>query len=215
VVQITLQKKALLLSYLTVGYNLLEGVVSLLAGYLAGSIALVGFGLDSFVESLSGGIMIWRFRRHPELAPEEEERREKLAIRLVGWTFFGLAAYVLYESLEKLIFQEAPAPSLLGIIIALVSLILMPLLFALKLRTSAGLGSASLKADAKQTLACAFLSLALLVGLGLNYVAGIWQADPVIGLIIGAVLVREGYDALKEGKLCSCGGISCDGQKEE
>jgi cation diffusion facilitator family transporter len=208
-------QKALLLSYLTVGYNVLEGAISILAGSLAGSIALVGFGLDSFVESLSGGIMIWRFRRHADLTPEEEERREKLAVKMVGWTFFGLAAYVLYESLKKLIFQEAPAPSLLGIIIAAVSLVLMPLLFFLKLRISADIGSASLKADAKQTLACAFLSLALLVGLGLNYVAGIWQADPVIGLIIAVVLVREGYETLKEEKLCSCCGVSCDSQTEE
>jgi cation diffusion facilitator family transporter len=208
-------QKALLLSYLTVGYNVLEGAISILAGSLAGSIALVGFGLDSFVESLSGGIMIWRFRRHADLTPEEEERREKLAVKMVGWTFFGLAAYVLYESLKKLIFQEAPAPSLLGIIIAAVSLVLMPLLFFLKFRISADIGSASLKADAKQTLACAFLSLALLVGLGLNYVAGIWQADPVIGLIIAAVLVREGYETLKEEKLCSCCGVSCDSQTEE
>ena len=213
--QNSLHQKALLLSYLTVGYNLIEGAVSLLAGSLAGSIALVGFGLDSFVESLSGGIMIWRFRRHEDLTPEEEARREKLAVKMVGWTFWALAAYVLYESLKKLAFQEAPAPSLLGIFIALVSLILMPILFALKLRTSAALGSASLKADAKQNLACAFLSLALLVGLGLNYVAGLWQADPVIGLIIGAVLGREGYETLKQGKLCSCCGISCENQPEE
>jgi cation diffusion facilitator family transporter len=209
------QQKALRLSYLTVGYNICEGALSLFAGSLAGSIALVGFGLDSFVESLSGGIMIWRFRRHADLSPEEEERREKLAIKMVGWTFFGLAAYVLYESLEKLIFQEAPAPSLLGIIIAVVSLILMPLLFFLKLRVSLDTGSMSLKADAKQNLACAFLSLALLVGLGLNYVAGIWQADPVIGLIIAAVLGREGYETLKEEKLCSCCGVSCESKPEE
>jgi cation diffusion facilitator family transporter len=208
-------QKALRLSYLTVGYNILEGALSIFAGSLAGSIALVGFGLDSFVESLSGGIMIWRFRRHENLTPEEEERREKLAVKLVGWTFFGLAAYVLYESLEKLIFQEAPAPSLLGIFIAVVSLILMPLLFFLKLRVSFDTGSMSLKADAKQNLACAFLSLALLVGLGLNYVAGLWQADPVIGLIIAAVLGREGYETLKEEKLCSCCGVSCDTKTEE
>jgi len=213
--QISLHQRALLLSYVTVGYNLLEGALSLLAGYLAGSIALVGFGLDSVVESLSGGIMIWRFRRHADLTTAEEERREKLAVKMVGWTFFAIAAYVLYESLEKLVLREAPAKSLLGIIIALVSLILMPLLFALKVRTSAGLGSASLRADAKQNLACAFLSLALLVGLGLNYVAGIWQADPLIGLIIGAVLVREGYHTLKEEKLCSCCGVSCENQTEE
>jgi divalent metal cation (Fe/Co/Zn/Cd) transporter len=209
------QQKALRLSYLTVGYNICEGALSLFAGSMAGSIALVGFGLDSIVESLSGGIMIWRFRRHEDLTPEEEERREKLAIKMVGWTFFGLAAYVLYESLEKLIFQEAPAPSLLGIIIAAVSLVLMPFLFFLKLRISAEAGSASLKADAKQNLACAFLSLALLVGLGLNYVAGLWQADPIIGLIIAAVLGREGYETLKEEKLCSCCGVSCENQSED
>jgi divalent metal cation (Fe/Co/Zn/Cd) transporter len=208
-------QKALLLSYLTVGYNIVEGVLSLVAGTLAGSIALVGFGLDSFVESLSGGIMIWRFRRHADLTPAEEERKEKQATKLVGWAFLVLAVYVLYESLNKLIFQEAPAPSLLGIIIAAVSLVLMPLLFFLKLRISADIGSASLKADAKQTLACAFLSLALLVGLGLNYVAGFWQADPIIGLIIAAVLGREGYETLKEEKLCSCCGVSCDSKTEE
>ncbi len=210
-----LKQKALRLSYLTVGYNILEGVISLLAGFLAGSIALVGFGLDSFVESLSGGIMIWRFRHHADLAPAEEERREKLAVKLVGWTFLVLAAYVLYESLKKLVFQEAPAPSLLGIAIALISLIIMPLLFFLKLHLSGELGSASLRADAKQTLACAFLSLALLVGLGLNYVAGFWQADPVIGLVIAAFLAREGYETLKEEKLCSCCGISCDSPTNE
>jgi cation diffusion facilitator family transporter len=211
----SLKKRALLLSYLTVGYNIIEGVVSMAAGYLAGSIALVGFGLDSFVESLSGGIMIWRFRGHGDVPPDEEERREKLAVRLVGWTFLVLAAYVLYESLKKLIFQEAPAPSLLGIAIATISLILMPLLFYAKLRLGADLGSASLRADAKQTLACAFLSLALLVGLGLNYVAAFWQADPIIGLIIAAFLGREGYETLKEEKLCSCCGVSCESRTEE
>lgn len=204
-----LKRRALWLSYLTVAYNLLEGVVSLLAGCLAGSVALVGFGLDSFVESLSGGVMIWRFRSPGRLRPEEEERREKQAVRLVGWTFIILAAYVIFESLKKLFYREPPDPSLLGLIIAGVSLILMPLLFFLKYRTGTTLESASLKADAKQTLACAFLSLALLVGLGLNYLYGIWQADPVIGLVIAAVLVREGRETLREGKLCTCCGPSC------
>ena len=199
-----LQKRALLLSYLTVGYNLLEGAVSIFAGYLAGSIALVGFGLDSFVESLSGAVMIWRFRPHPGRTPEEEERLEKKAVKLVGYTFFILAAYVLYGSVEKLWLQEAPDPSLLGIIIALISLILMPALFVYKYSLGRSLGSLSLMADSKQTLACALLSLALLIGLGLNYLYGIWQADPVIGLLIVGVLIREGYEALKEQKLCTC-----------
>ena len=205
-----LQKKALWLSYLTVTYNILEGLISILAGWLAGSIALLGFGLDSLVESFSGGVMIWRFRHHANLTEEEEERLEKKAIRLVGYAFFILAAYVLYESSKTLFFQEVPAPSLLGIIVALVSLIVMPGLFLIKYQTGKSLGSASLMADSKQTLACAMLSLALLVGLGLNYFYGIWQADPITGLLIAVVLVREGYKALKEEKLCTCCGMPCE-----
>jgi divalent metal cation (Fe/Co/Zn/Cd) transporter len=200
----SLQKRALLLSYFTVGYNVLEGAVSLLAGSWAGSIALVGFGLDSFVESLSGGVMIWRFARHETLSPEEEERIERRAVKIVGYTFFILGAYILYESLRKLIFQEVPAPSLLGIFIAIASIIIMPVLFYLKYRTGQNLGSASLRADSKQTLACAMLSVALLIGLGLNYLYGLWQADPAIGLVIVALLAREGYQTLTEEKLCSC-----------
>jgi len=205
----SLQKKALLLSYFTVGYNVLEGAVSLFAGYLSGSIALVGFGLDSFVESLSGGVMIWRFARPEDLTPAAEERIERRAIRIVGCTFFILGAYVLYESGHKLIFQEIPAPSLLGICIALASIIVMPVLFYLKYRTGEAMGSASLMADSKQTLVCAMLSVALLVGLGLNYLYGVWQADPVIGLVIVALLFREGYHTLKEERLCSC--AACGG----
>ena len=196
-----LKQKALFLSYFTVAYNILEGLISLFAGYLAGSIALVGFGLDSFVESLSGGVMIWRFRRHPELSAAQEERLENQAVKIVGITFLVLAAYVCYESLEKLYLKQAPAPSLLGIIIATVSLLIMPLLFHLKHRTGKSLNSPSLMADARQTLACAFLSLALLVGLGLNYLYGLWQADPVIGLVIVIFLIKEGHEALTTKKL--------------
>ena len=205
----SLQKKALHLAYFTIAYNVVECVLALVAGAWAGSIALVGFGLDSLVESLSGGVMIYRFARHATLSAAEEERLERRVVKIVGSTFFILAAYVLYESVEKLIFQEAPAPSLLGILIALASIIVMPGLFALKYRTGKSLGSASLMADSKQTLACAMLSVALLIGLGLNYWLGIWQADPVIGLVIVALLVREGHHTLKEEKLCSC--ASCGG----
>ena len=200
----SLQKKALLLSCFTVGYNVVECLLALLAGAWAGSIALGGFGRDSLVESLSGGVMIYRFARHESLSAAAEERLERRAGKIVGYTFFILAAYVLYESLEKLIFQEPPAPSLLGLGIALASIIVMPGLFALKYRTGKSLGSASLMADSKQTLACAMLSVALLIGLGLNYWFGIWQADPGIGLVIVALLIREGYQTLKAEKLCSC-----------
>jgi cation diffusion facilitator family transporter len=193
-----LQKRALLLSYMTVGYNVLEGIISIIAGALAGSIALIGFGLDSFVESLSGGVMIWRFSQGSKKSEQEEERLEKRATRLVGYTFFILGAYILYESIKKLVVSEIPEPSLLGIIIAIVSLIFMPILFYMKLKTSRALNSSSLLADAKETLACMFLSAALLFGLGLNYIAGIWQADPIVGLLIVAYLAKEGYEILHD-----------------
>ncbi len=175
-----------------------------MAGFLAGSIALVGFGLDSFVESLSGSVMIWRLRKHGKISEEEEEKVERRAVRLIAYTFFILGAYVCYESIEKLYGHEIPDPSLLGIIIAIISIIVMPILFYLKYQTGKSMGSRSLIADSKETLACVFLSGALLVGLGLNYLYGFWQADPIVGLLIVTYLLKEGYSTLKEGELCSC-----------
>jgi divalent metal cation (Fe/Co/Zn/Cd) transporter len=198
-----LGRRALLLSYFTVAYNVLEGVLSILAGGLASSIALVGFGMDSFIESISGGIMIWRFRQ-TRLSEAEEKKVEARAVKLVGWSFFVLAAYVLFEAVRKLITREVSSPSLFGIVIAATSLVVMPALFIAKQRTGRKLGSRSLLADSKQTLACTFMSLALLLGLLANRLFGFWQADPVVGLLIGAWLVREGVETLKEGRLCSC-----------
>jgi len=197
----TFHKRALSLSYFTVGYNISEGVVSIMAGLLAGSIALVGFGLDSFVESLSGSVMIWRLRKHGKISEEEEEKVERKAVRLIAYTFFILGAYVFYESIEKLYVHDIPDPSLLGIIIALISIIVMPILFHLKYRTGKSIGSISLIADSKETLACVFLSGALLLGLGLNYFYGFWQADPIVGLVIVIYLGKEGYSTLKEGEV--------------
>ena len=193
-----LHKKALSLSYFTVGYNIIEGIVSIFAGSSAGSIALVGFGLDSLLESLSGSVMIWRFRKHGKISEEEEEEVERESIRLVACTFFVLGAYVSYESAKKLYFHEIPDRSLLGIIIALVSIIVMPVLFYMKYRTGKSIHSRSLIADSKETLACVFLSLALLIGLGMNYLHGFWQADPIVGLITVVFLTKEGYAGLKE-----------------
>ena len=198
-------RKAFYLSVFTVIYNFLEGVISVVAGTVSGSIALVGFGLDSFVESLSGGIMIWRFREHGNLSHEEEERKEERSAKLVAYTFFILGAYVLYESLKKLILREYSEPRLLGIIIALVSLAVMPLLFFMKYRLGKSIGSRSLVADSKQTLVCCYLSMALLLGLGLNYLFGIWWADPAAGMVIVVFLIREGYEILKEGQTACCG----------
>ena len=194
----SLKRRALLLSYFTVGYNILEGVLSILAGFLAGSIALIGFGLDSFVESLSGCVMVWRFRKSGKIPEKEEEKVERRATRLIGYSFFILGAYVLYESGKKLYLQEIPNPSLLGIIVAVASIIVMPVLYYLKYQTGKAIGSRGLIADSKETLACVFLSISLLIGLVLNYLCGLWQADPIVGLIIVIFIVREGFGTLKE-----------------
>jgi cation diffusion facilitator family transporter len=193
-----LQNKALTLSYFTVGYNFIEFIVSIVAGILAGSSALLGFGSDSLVESLSGMIMIWRFRKHGKLTERFEEQIEKKATRFVAITFFILGVYVLYESVKKLYFQEKPEPSLIGILIAIASIIVMPTLFYLKFKTGKKIGSKSLVADSKQTLACLFMSISLLIGLGLNYRYGLWQADPIVGLFIVVFLFKEGYETLSE-----------------
>lgn len=193
-----LYKKGLWLEYFTVGYNIVEAAVSIVFGTIANSIALVGFGLDSVVESLSGFVLIWRLRQHGKISPENEERIEQKAMKFVAVTFFILGLYVLLQSLKKLIGKEIPDPSLPGIIIAMVSIIVMPLLTWQKYKTGKQISSRALIADSKETLACAFLSVALLLGLGSNYLFGFWQADPIAGLIIVAFLFREGWESWKE-----------------
>jgi divalent metal cation (Fe/Co/Zn/Cd) transporter len=194
---------ALALSYITVGYNLLEGIASVFFALSFGSSALLGFGIDSFVESLSGIVMVWRFSR-PYLSRESDEWRERIAIRLVGVSLIILSGYVAYESGTMLYYGESPDRSVVGLVIALISLITMPILYILKRRAAVAIQSRSLATDAKQTLACIMLSVALLVGSGLHYVVGMWQADPVAGLVIAAFLIREGYKAWNEEDLC-CG----------
>ncbi len=198
----TLQKRALWLSYFTVGYNLVEGVVSILAGVAAGSTALIGFGSDSFVESLSGSVMIWRFRNNGKISPEQEHAVERRAVQLVGYTFFILASYVIFGSVQNLVGKEAAEKTLLGILIAVASLIVMPALFYLKVRTARQIKSRSLLADSKQTLGCILLSIALLIGLLLNYFFELWWIDSVAGLLIAGLLIREGVKTLKEKDFC-------------
>lgn len=166
---------------------------------MAGSIALIGFGLDSAVESISGGVLIWRLTR-TGLAEAEEARAERKATRLVAWSFFLLGAYVLFESAKKLYFMEAPEPSLPGMAIAALSAVTMPVLAYLKYTTARQMKSRALEADSKETLICALLSVALFVGLGLNYLFGLWWADPAAALVIVAFIFREGLETLEEGK---------------
>ncbi len=189
---------ALFLEYFTVAYNIAEAVLSILFGMLAGSIALIGFGLDSIVESLSAVILIWRLRQHDTGTREEEEKTEKTAQRFVAVTFFILGLYVLYESADKLLGHEIAQPSPAGILIALASILIMPVLAWKKQAVGNAIGSRALVADSKETLTCAFLSVALLLGLGANYLFGFWQADPIAGFVIVLFLFREGYEGWTE-----------------
>lgn len=195
-------KFGLLLSYFTVAYNVIEGIVSVIVGSIIGSVALVGFGLDSFIESMSGSVMIWRLSKHGRISEEEEERVEAKAANLVGVTFFILATYVLYEAIKSLVGNETATPSLFGIVIAILSLLVMPTLAYLKNKTGKEIGSHSLVADSKQTIVCVLMSVALLIGLAANYYFGISWLDPVAGLFFVIILVREGYMAIKYKDLC-------------
>ncbi|MER7474740.1 cation transporter [Micromonospora sp. NPDC000018] len=184
-----LSRRSLWLAYATAGYNLLEGLIAIAAGAAASSTALIGFGLDSFVEVSSAAVLIWQFRsRVPE-------NRERLALRLIGVSFFALAAWVTFDALRALLADGDADPSPVGIGLAASSLLVMPLLVRAKRRTGRELGSATVMADSTQTLLCTYLSAVLLVGLVLNVVWGWSWADPVAALVIAGVAVKEGVDA--------------------
>lgn len=200
----SLERTGFKLSVFTVIYNVFEGVISVIFGLLAGSVALFGFGIDSFVESLSGGVMIWRFKRREGINHNDEEQIEQKAAKLVGISLLVLGAYIAYESIVKVISGVRPEPTFIGIVIALVSLVVMPVLFYLKRKTARSLGSGSLMADSKQTLACIFLSISLLIGLTLNYLFALWWADHAAAVVISIYILWEGVETLRGGELCSC-----------
>jgi divalent metal cation (Fe/Co/Zn/Cd) transporter len=193
-----LYKKALRVEFFTVGYNMGEAVVALFAGKAAESIALIGFGFDSIVESLSGFILIWRLTRHGKMSGKDEEKIEKTATKFVGITFFMLAVYISFESVRKIVFKEIPDSSLVGILLAVASLVIMPTIAHIKLRIAEELGMRSLIADSKETFVCALLSAALLVGLLTRYFFDFWLSDPFVGLVISAYLIYEGRELLFE-----------------
>jgi divalent metal cation (Fe/Co/Zn/Cd) transporter len=191
-----LRRRALGLAGLTIAWNVVEAVVAVVAGIAAGSIALVGFGFDSTVEVLSAWVVVWQFRA--ELSGGYDDGRERRALRLIGVTFFVLAAYVTVEAVRDLFLVDAEADeSVVGITLASLSLLVMPVLALAKRRTADQLGSPTLRADATETLLCAWLSVALLVGLVLNATVRWWWADPVAALVIAGLAAREGFEAIR------------------
>jgi len=180
------------LEYLTIGWNVVEAVVSIGAGVIAGSTALVGFGVDSVIESASGGVLLWRLQESAD-----HRAREAMASRLVGVTFLALAAWVTYEASEALWFREVPSVSYVGITIATLSVIIMPWLARQKRRVASSLGSRALESDSRQTSLCAYLSAILLAGLLLNSLLGWWWADSAAALIMVPIIGKEGVEALR------------------
>ena len=197
----SIKLRALALSFFTVGYNLVEGSIAMLGAVWSGSTALWGFGLDSMVESLSGLVMIWRFWNYDPGADEAAfERIEQQASRLVAWSLLFLGVYVAYESIRALVLREAPEPSWLGVGLAIASLVVMPILFWMKFRLGKSIGSPSLVADSKETLACMLLSAALLIGLVAYHIFRWWWIDSVTALVIAAMIIREGHKSLLEAR---------------
>jgi divalent metal cation (Fe/Co/Zn/Cd) transporter len=192
-------KRGMRLSYLTIAWNSLEGLIAIAAGTVAGSISLMGFGIDSFVEVISGTTLLWRMTVDADV--QGRDRNERLSLRIVGICFLCLAGYIAYESCSDLISRKAPRHSIPGIILACVSLIVMPMLSSAKKKVASKLSSAAMNADAKQADFCAYLSGILLGGLVLNATLGWWWADPAAALLMVPIIAKEGFEGIK-GKAC-------------
>ena len=190
------------LEYFTIAWHLLEGVISLLAGFAAGSLSLVGFGIDSLIELVSGGAVLWRMNVDHKI--DQRERNEKLTLKLIGWSFMALALYLIFESIVSFVGQKAPERSPVGIAIAVLSLVVMPLLSRAKRHIGAQLQSAAMHADAKQADFCAYLAAILLLGLLLNYWFSWWWADPAAAVVMALIIGNEGINASTgQGECCS------------
>ena len=195
-------RRARRLEYLTVGWNTLEGAAAVGAGLAAGSVALLGFGLDSAVEVSSGLALLWRLHMD---APERRERAERVALKAVGVSFLALAAYVAFDALKSLIAREPPEASRVGVALAALSLVVMPALARAKRRVAAEIESRALAADSRQTDLCAYLSAVLLGGLLLNALFGWWWADPAAALVMVPLIAKEGVEALRGETCCDTG----------
>lgn len=198
-------RRAWILALVTVGYNFAEGAAALWLGQASESWGIFSFGVEAVVESLSGAVILWRFS--PRLSPQESQRsaaRERRAVVLLGWGFLLLAALIAGEAVERLMGHVVAQSHGLAFMLAGVSVMVKPLLFWAKWRLGRQLGSAALLADAKQTLACAGVSAALLLGILLREWIGVWQADPVLAILIAAVLAREGVHTLRHRHILCC-----------
>jgi divalent metal cation (Fe/Co/Zn/Cd) transporter len=191
----SLVRRGLRLNYLTIGYNALEAVVSIAAGLVAGSVALVGFGFDSVIELTASGAAQWRLRADLDVA--RREAVEQVTLRIIGWCFLALAAYVGYESARTLWLRERPDRTIVGIVILAASAVVMPMLARAKRRVAAAMSSRVLASEATQTSICAYLSAIALAGVALNAAVGWWWADPLAALAMVPIIVREGLDGAR------------------
>lgn len=188
------------LEYFTVAWNTVEGLIGVGAGLLAGSISLVGFGIDSFIEVTSGATLLWRMSVDEDV--EKRERNDKLSLRVVGACFIALAAYIAYVAISDLAKKTAAEHSILGIVLACVSLVVMPTVSRAKKSVGNALSSAAMNADARQTNFCVYLSAILLIGLLLNAALGWWWADPVAALVMIPIIAKEGLDGVRAKHCC-------------
>jgi divalent metal cation (Fe/Co/Zn/Cd) transporter len=198
-----LVRRGLALNYLTIGYNVIEAVVAISAGLASGSVALLGFGLDSVIEVTASGAAQWRLRT--DLDASGRERVEHATLRIIGWSFLALAVYVVLDSANALLRRESPERSVVGLVLLALSAIVMPILARAKRRVARAMTSRALEADATQTSLCAYLSVIALAGVAVNAVLGWWWADPVAALAMVPIIAKEGLDGVRARQDDCCG----------
>ena len=201
VTRTALVRRGLLLNWVTIAYNVIEAVIAIGAGVVAGSVALVGFGLDSVIEVTASGAAQWRLRA--DFDAPRRERVERATLRIIGWSFLALAGYVVYDSVDALVGREAPERSVVGLLLLALSAIVMPILARAKRRVARDMTSRALEAEATQTSLCAYLSVIALVGVALNALLGWWWADPVAALAMVPIIAKEGIEGARGEAHCA------------
>jgi len=196
-----LVQRGLVLNWATIGYNVVEAIVAIGAGLVSGSVALLGFGLDSVIEVTASGAAQWRLRA--DFDAPRRERAERASLRIIGWSFLALAAYVVYESADALLGREPPERSVVGLVLLALSAVVMPVLARAKRRVARAMTSRALEADATQTSLCAYLSVIALAGVALNAALGWWWADPVAALAMVPIIAKEGIEGARGQAQCA------------